>query len=122
MTDDQGIHNLYCESDIIRLVSLIFSVLVELTEKIADFLDVSNASYQLHGVQTDSYWLVKFPALYGTLRFINMFTRAKHLSCPEFNPHPQTLFKICFNILYSVITVHLFTVTIYIHRLDATLF
>jgi hypothetical protein len=36
--------------------------------------------------------------------------------------HDILLSKLEFYVLYSVITVHLFTVTIYIHQLDATLF
>jgi hypothetical protein len=41
-----------------------------------------------------------------------------HIHDVSFTTDSQT--NLC--VLYSVITVHLFTVTIYIHQLDATLF
>jgi hypothetical protein len=47
-----GLRNLYCEPGTIRLVSLIFPVVVELREQIADRLDTSDASHQLHGLHS----------------------------------------------------------------------
>jgi hypothetical protein len=59
-----------------------------------------------------------------------LYTREESLSLPEIKPtyHTHTKLKqtatiaISYPVLYSVITVHLFTVTIYIQQLDATLF
>lgn len=48
---DNGLHNLYSEPGTIRMISLIFSVVVELREQIAD-LDISNASHQLQGLHS----------------------------------------------------------------------
>jgi hypothetical protein len=44
---DNGLHNLYSEPGTIRVVSLIFSVVIELREHI-DYLNISNSSHQLH--------------------------------------------------------------------------
>lgn len=48
----EGLQNLSSEPGTIRVVSLLFSVVVELREQIADLLDISNASRQLHGLHS----------------------------------------------------------------------
>jgi hypothetical protein len=48
---DNGLNNLYSEPGAIRVVSLIFSVVIELREHV-DYLNISNASHQLHGLHS----------------------------------------------------------------------